>query len=149
MWTKPAPQLNSLQTNCLQRCSKLQLPSSNTNLPIHMRQSILDYLVRHRIAASAQFVCNLLQGGVYSFDLWAICDFNLYKEQEVCLILDTLAANGAQLRELVIGGATWIYNRRILNGPLRALFSQPLANLRSLKIQQVSSTDEMIAICKS
>lgn len=151
MWSKSSPPLNSLTAKCVKQCAVDQLVHGSTQyLPIQMRQAILDYLVRERISVGAQFVCELLQGGgVHCFDMWALADNNLYKPQEVTAILETLANNCASLRELVLGGSTWIYNTRILRGPLKQLFQRKLPSLRSLKIQQVSSSDEFISICEA
>ena len=149
LWTKTAAPLNSLTSKCIKKCCDNQVPGSTQSLPIQMRQNVLDYLIRERIPVNASYVCDLLQGGVYSFDLWSLADNNLYKPKDVIAILETLAANSSCLTELIIGGSTWIYNNRILRGPLRQLFLSKLPKLRVLKMQQVSSADEFMAICEA
>ncbi|KAI1290116.1 hypothetical protein HDE_08372 [Halotydeus destructor] len=150
MWSKTSPLLSSLTAKCIKQCCTNQNGVETQRLPIHMRQAIIDYLVRERISVGSKFVCDLLQGGgVYSFDLWSLADNNLYKPNEVSSILDTLASNCGSLTELVLGGSSWIYNGSVIKGPLRQLFQQQLPKLKVLRIQQISCPDELVAICQA
>lgn len=149
-------QSNTLAAKCIkQYCASFSNNDNRSNanvcisikLPINIRQSLFDYLIRERLAAPVELICTLLTGGLYSFDLWSLCDINPISAAGVTQILTTLADNCTTLNELSIGGATWIYNQKVISGPLRKLWKKTnLSKLTVLKLQQVSSSEELVSI---
>ncbi|RWS06726.1 uncharacterized protein B4U79_16184 [Dinothrombium tinctorium] len=118
-------------------------------LPLHIRQEVVDYLVRERVAVNATFLCDLLrEGGVHELDLWTLAEVNDYNANDMSIILNTLAENTSNLKELSIGGS-WIYNSRLVNGALQRLLSAlSSSKLTSLRIQQ-TSLQQLLTILES
>ncbi|XP_015786089.1 uncharacterized protein LOC107363392 [Tetranychus urticae] len=121
---------------------------SYEHFPIDVVQYIIDHAAQERIPISGQYLCSLLSGGgCYSIDLWKLCFYNQFKEADIIKILSTLAKNCYNLRRLTLGGHTWIYKSRVVQGPMRSIFrGNTLIKLRSLKLQQTSSPEELITI---
>ena len=109
--TKNSAPMSSLFYRCMQQTppyylSHKEQPSSDDQLPLSVRQQILDYFVRERIEISADLIVDkvLAGGGVNSFDFWSLCEINCYSDDDVCRIIEQLTLNCDSLLELSIGG---------------------------------------------
>lgn len=109
--TRNSVHMSSLFYQCMQRAphylSSHNEPSDQ-ELPLSIRQQILDYFVRERIEVNADLIVDkvLAGGGVSSFDFWPLCEINCYSDNDVCRIIDQLTLNCDSLIELSIGGGS-------------------------------------------
>lgn len=168
MWPKPSQlcPLNSLESKCIKQLINAQLISTSNfqdskynqneknllhfqHLHHYLRQAIFDYIIRERISISSRFICELLNEGLSSFDLWTLLETNNYSNNDICDIITCLANNMAQTKEISLGGQTWMYCSQVVNGPFKMLFKNKLPKLNKLKIQQISCEQDLLNIIKS
>lgn len=151
--------LSSLLSKCIREyCSEKTLHSQHSQQPecelksflnINLRQAIIDYLIRERVSVSSKFLIDLINGGLLSFDLWQLSECNNFNTNEISTIMEMLSNNSNTLYELVLGGSSWIYNNRIIKGPLKKIFHKTLDKLVSLKMQQIATHQDLLDIFQS
>jgi hypothetical protein len=118
-------------------------------LNINLRQSIIDYIVRERITVCSKLIIHLIDGQLFGFDLWQLSESNNFKVNQIIDILDALSRNCNSLNELVLGGSDWIYNSKVIGGPLKRLFQNQMPKLVSLKMQQIANEEDLLSVFKS
>lgn len=121
-------------------------------LDVNSRQAIVDYIIRERISVQAEFVINLIEdGGVYNFDLWQLTEINEFTHEEIERMLKSMYTYSKCFRQLSLGGASWIYHNRIVNGALKMFLcnNQNLSNVKTLKIQHLTSEIDIISLFNS
>jgi hypothetical protein len=147
--------LNSLSIKCIRDYCKsyerqeVEEKEVKNILNINIRQSIIDYIIRERVAVSSKLIIHLIDGQLFGFDLWQLSECNNFKVNQIMEILDALSRNCNSLNELVLGGSDWIYNNKVIEGPLKRLFRNQMPKLVSLKMQQIANADDLLSVFKS
>ena len=149
--------MNSLQNRCIRHIvSALDGPTNGdhrlerlTQLNANLRQSVVDYLTDGKVEVSAQVVRSLMSGGLKRFDLWQLCLNNKLSSTDVMTLLETIAQNRNSFEWLSLGGNQWIFNRRVVRGPLKKVFDATLGQLVSLRMQQIDTSDDLLATLRS
>jgi hypothetical protein len=118
-------------------------------LNIHLRQEIVDYMTAERANVSPKLIQCLMSGGLLRMDLWRLCQSNPLTTTEVMALLETMAQNSQCFESLSLGGSDWIFNARVVRGPLKRLFETKLQRLASLRMQSVASAEDLLAIFRS
>jgi len=146
--------VNSLQTKAIRKFVSTFVGhptagDSFSDLNLHLRQAVVDYLVEEKVESSAQLVQSLVTGGLKSLDLWRLCQTNTFTTSEVMTILETIGQNRQSFESLSLGGNDWIFNPRVVRGPLRRLFEGPLSQLVALRLQQMATHEDLLAVLRS
>ena len=119
------------------------------DLNIHLRQSVIDYITEEKVMVSPQLIQSLVSGGLISLDLWRLCQTNSFTTTHIMKIMETIAQNSHCFDSLSLGGNEWIFNTRVIRGPLKKIFDSRLNQLTTLRMQQFSNGDDMLSALKS
>ena len=119
------------------------------DLNIHLRQSIIDYLTEEKVKVSPKLVQRLISGGLQSLDLWRLCQTNTFTTCDIMQIMETIAQNSHHFESLSLGGNEWIFNNRVIRGPLKNIFESRLKQLVSLRMQQIATEEDLLALLRS
>ncbi|KAF7493811.1 hypothetical protein SSS_07141 [Sarcoptes scabiei] len=121
-------------------------------LNLNCRQSLIDYIIRERLKIRSDLILQLFDdGGLRDFDLWKLSEINEFTAIEIKKIFLKMLERSDNFHQLSLGGINWIYNSEIINGVLREFLchNKNLTNLRSLKIQQITSQIDFFSLLSS
>lgn len=136
--------LNTLSALCTKSCGDVRFQNALISAPAVVRQMILDFITREKRPCSPSLLSSLLSsGGIQSLDLWSLSDDNQYHACDIGNIIKLLYSSANTITHLSLGGGSWIYNGNSLTLCISDLSKIIFTRLKYLKIQQISSGNDL------